>query len=70
MYDQEGGLQAVREGNPGQVPEDQHEAKAIVHNVHGGQNSFLLWDEIKSAHKKTPTIVDEQVAGRKISGPP
>lgn len=45
MYDQEGSLQAVREGHPGQVSKDQHEAKTIVHNVHSGQNGLLLGDE-------------------------
>lgn len=42
MHHQEGSLQAVREGNPGQVPKHQHEAKAIVHDVHGCENSLLL----------------------------
>lgn len=41
VHDQEGSLQAVCEGHPGQVPKDQHEAKPIVHNIHGGQNSLL-----------------------------
>lgn len=35
VHHQEGSLQAVCEGNPGQVPKHQHEAKTIVHNVHG-----------------------------------
>lgn len=42
VYNQEGSLQAVCEGNPGQIPEDQHEAKTIVYNVHGCQNSLLF----------------------------
>lgn len=41
VHDQENRLQAVCEGNPGQVSEDQHEAKPIMHNVHGCQNSLL-----------------------------
>lgn len=41
VHDQEGSLQAVGEGHPGQVPEDQHEAKAIVDDVHGCQDSLL-----------------------------
>lgn len=35
VHHQEGSLQAVCEGNPGQVPKHQHEAKTIVHDVHG-----------------------------------
>lgn len=42
VHNQEGCLQAVCEGNPGQVSKDQHEAKTIMHNVHGCQNSLLL----------------------------
>lgn len=42
MHHQEGSLQAVCEGNPGQVPKHQHEAKTIVHDVHGCQNSLLF----------------------------
>lgn len=41
VHNQEGSLQAVCEGHPGQVPKDQHEAKPIVYNIHGGQNSLL-----------------------------
>lgn len=41
VHDQEGSLQAVREGHPGQVPKDKHEAKSIMDDVHGCQNSLL-----------------------------
>lgn len=39
---QEGSLQAVREGDPGQVPENQHEAETIMDNIHCCQNGLLI----------------------------
>lgn len=42
MHHQEGRLHAVCEGDPGQVPEHQHEAKTIMHYVHGGQHGLLF----------------------------
>lgn len=41
MVHQVVGLQGVREGNPHQVSKGQHEAEAIVHQVHGGQDGLL-----------------------------
>lgn len=48
MHDQEGGLQAVCEGDPGQIPKDQHEAKTIMHDVHSCQYSLLIKSKNKS----------------------
>lgn len=68
VHDQKGSLQAVREGNPGQVSKDQHEAKPIVHNVHGGQNSLLLkhncaWEEVKIKWYYTTDMKIYQIVG-------
>lgn len=42
VHNQEGSLQAVGEGDPGQVAKYQHEPKAIMHNIHGCQNGLLV----------------------------
>lgn len=41
VADQVVGLQGVSEGNPHQITKSQHEAKTIVHQVHGGQYGLL-----------------------------
>lgn len=55
---QEGCLQAVREGDPGQVTEDQHEAKTIMDNIHSGQNSLLVKEDgsIRKNQKEAETV--------------
>lgn len=63
---QEGCLQAVREGDPGQVTEDQHEAKTIMDNIHSGQNSLLVNTlkedgSIRKNQKKAETVLLEKV---------
>lgn len=35
------GLQTVSERNPNQITKSQHESKAVVHQVHGGQDGLL-----------------------------
>lgn len=41
VVDQIIGLQSVSKGNPHQITKCQHEAKTIVHQVHGGQDGLL-----------------------------
>lgn len=41
MVKQELGLQAVGEWYPGEVSKGQHEAKAIMYYVHGGEDRLL-----------------------------
>lgn len=41
MEDQVIRLQGVRKRNPHQITKSQHEAKTIMHQVHGGQDSLL-----------------------------
>lgn len=41
-------LQSVSEGNPHQITKRQHEAKTIVHQVHGGQDGLLRKQNIQS----------------------
>lgn len=35
------GLQGVCKGDPDQITKSQHEAKTIMHQVHGGQDGLL-----------------------------
>lgn len=41
VTDQVIGLQSVGKGNPHQITKCQHEAKTIVHQIHGGQDGLL-----------------------------
>ena len=67
MVDEVAGLQGVREGHPGQVPEHQHEAKPVMDDVHGGENGLLEPECVKDVDKLEEADEDHRVADNPVS---